>query len=320
MCFDENRINLSRISSDERFRISTRTDSDDLCDSVRHIGLINPPILLSSDTDFVIISGFRRIEACGKIGMTDIPARIVNLTDIEALKLAISDNAFQRALNLIEISRSLYKLSAFINNDDELSPIAASLKLPSTRSLICKLKTLCQMPQAIQEGILSEAVALPTAIELQKLDPYDMLVIAELFRQLIPSLNKQRELLTLLQEISIREDIPIRSLLDDLKDIIADSESDRNQKLKKIRLYLKQRRFPASSQAEAQFDEWVKRLELGNGIELIPPKYFEGNTYTFSMQFTSLDELCRRKARLDKIIENPFLRHYFSANNGTKPN
>ncbi|NJL59041.1 MAG: ParB N-terminal domain-containing protein [Desulfobacteraceae bacterium] len=233
MYFDKYPITLSRISPDERFRISTRTDCDDLCDSVRQIGLINPPILLPSDTDFVLISGFRRIEACRKIGMTDIPARIVNLADIEALKLAISDNVFQRALNLIEISRSLHKLSDFINNDNELSNIAASLGLPSTLSLIRKLKNLCQMPQVLQEGILSEAVALPTAIELQKIDPHDALAIAELFKQLTPSLNKQRELLTLLQEISIREDIPIRSLLNDVNDLLTDSEADRNQMLKK---------------------------------------------------------------------------------------
>ncbi len=320
MYFDENRISLSQISPDERFHISTRTDSDDMCDSVRQIGLINPPILLPSDTGFVIVCGFRRIGACRKLGMTDIPARIVNITDIEALKLAISDNALQRALNRIEISRSLHKLSDFINNDNQLGRIAISLGLPSTLSLIRKLKNLCQMPQVLQEGILSEAVALPTAIELQKLDPHDALAIAELFRQLVPSLNKQRELLSLLQEISIREDIPIRSLLNDLNDMLADSESDRNQKLKKIRLYLKQRRFPALSRAEAQFDKWIKGLELGNGIELIPPKYFEGNTYTFSMQFTTLDELYQRKERLNKIIESPLLKHYFSENSGTKSN
>ncbi|NJL59042.1 MAG: hypothetical protein HC887_04705 [Desulfobacteraceae bacterium] len=67
------------------------------------------------------------------------------------------------------------------------------------------------------------------------------------------------------------------------------------------------------SRAEAQFDEWVKRLELGSGIELIPPKYFEGKTYTFSMQFNTPDELYQRKARLNKIIESPLLKHYIKS-------
>lgn len=320
MYFDEHPINLSQISPNEYFRITTRTDCDDLCDSVRQIGLINLPILLSSDTDFIIISGFRRIEACRKLGMTEVRAKLANVSKIEALKLAISDNSFQRTLNLIEISRSLRKLSDFIDNDNELGQLAASLGLPSTRSLIRKLRTLCQMPRILQESILSEALALPTAIELQNFDQDDAIAIAGLFIQLMPSLNKQRELLSFLQEISIRDNIPIRSLLDELNNQFTDSESDRNQKLNKIRLYLKQRRFPALSRAETQFGEWVKKSELGNGIELIPPKYFEGKTYTFSIQFSSLDELYRQKARLDKIVENPLLRHYFSENSGTKSN
>ena len=252
--------------------------------------------------------------------MTEVRAKLANVSKIEALKLAISDNSFQRTLNLIEISRSLRKLSDFIDNDNELGQLAASLGLPSTRSLIRKLRTLCQMPRILQESILSEALALPTAIELQNFDQDDAIAIAELFIQLMPSLNKQREVLSFLQEISIRDDIPIRSLLDELNNQFTDSESDRNQMLNKIRLYLKQRRFPALSRAETRFGEWVKKSELGNGIELIPPKYFEGKTYTFSIQFSTLDELYRQKARLDQIVGNPLLRHYFSENSGTKSN
>lgn len=310
MYFKEECVSLAKICPDERFHITTRTDCDDLCNSVRHIGLINPPIVLSYESGFIVVCGFRRIEACRHLQLTNITVRITDASESECLKTAISDNAFQRTLNLIEISRSLHKLSKFYENN-ELSGISECLGLPATPSLIRKLKILCKMPQSFQDGILSEAVALPTALELQKIEQKEAVAIAELFIQLVPSLNKQREILTLLQEISVREDIPIQNILDNINNIMQDSEPDKNQKLRKIRSYLKQRRFPTLSHAEEQFEKSLKQLKLGAGLDLIPPKYFEGDTYSFSLQFRTLEELYRQKARLDQALENTALKHYF---------
>ncbi len=312
MYFKEKFVNLSDICPDERFRITTRTDCDDLCDSVRHVGLINPPILLSSESGFIIVCGFRRIEACRRIQLTEIISKITDTSELECLKLAISDNAYQRTLNLIEISQSLHKLSNFYENN-ELSSVSAYLGLPPTpQSMIHKMKMLCQMPQSLKEGILSEAIAMPTAFELQKLEQKEATAVAELFIQLAPSLNKQREILTLLQEISVREDVPIQNILDNINKIMQNSEPDKNQKLRKIRSYLKQRRFPTLSHAEEQFEKSLKQLKLGAGLDLIPPKYFEGNIYTFSLQFRTLEELYQQKARLDHAAENTALKHYLT--------
>lgn len=300
-------IRLSDIGSDERFRITTRTDNDSLRESVRYAGLVSPPILLQSDTGFVIISGFRRIAVCRALEISDIPVRIlpVGTDDFDCVKLAITDNALQRNLNLIEISRSLNLLSPFFDNEKDISRIASSLGLPANPSLIRKLKPLCLLPQSVQEAILSESVALPVAQELQDMGNDDAIVMADMFRRLNPSLNKQREILTLIKEIALRENISLSALIGGIENMISDPDADKNQKLQKIRLYLKQRRYPALSRAEADFGLMVKKLELGSGLELIAPKYFEGKEYTFALRFRTLEELKQQASRLDRIMSDP---------------
>lgn len=132
---------------------------------------------------------------------------------------------------------------------------------------------------------------------------------AKLFEILKLSLNKQREILTLVKEISLREDISILKVLENnvLQEILTNEDLDRNQRIRKIRNYLKQRRFPVITTAEKEFEKQLKKLKLGSQTKLIPPDNFEGTTYILKFSFTNLIELKDRKATLDALIQNPCL-------------
>ena len=100
------------------FRITTREDFDELATSIEHDGLIIPPTLIKKHPPaYVIISGFRRVNAYQKMGRNEIIARILDsdADHLDCLRLAIAENAFQRQLNLIETSRALQKLSSFFD-------------------------------------------------------------------------------------------------------------------------------------------------------------------------------------------------------------
>ena len=62
---------------DERFRITTRRDSDDLHLSIGRLGLRAAPLVLPGAAGFIIVSGFRRIAACQGLGWDSIPARVL---------------------------------------------------------------------------------------------------------------------------------------------------------------------------------------------------------------------------------------------------
>ena len=290
------------------FRITTREDFDDLSTSIQHAGLISPPILIKQNSGYTIVSGFRRIAACQKLGWDQIIARILeaDMNHLDCLKLAITANSSQRSLNLIEVSRSLHKLSAFSNSLKELATIATSCGLPANQSVINKIKNLCLLPLPIQNSILSETISLTMANELAMLESDAAVGFAGLFEQLKLGLNKQKEIVTLSSEIARREDISIRQVLacDTFQQILADQDLDRGQKGQKVRSFLRQWRFPRLVQVEQTYHAHLKKLKLDPAIKLIPPKDFEGTTYILNMNFTSLAHLKILQAKLDNITEH----------------
>jgi hypothetical protein len=111
-------------------------------------------------------------------------------------------------------------------------------------------------------------------------------------------------------EIGHREHLSPSEIINEAKwlEILRDNDIDRTQKQQKIRQYLKQRRFPTLTQAEAMFKLHKKKLHLGNHIRLLPPPYFEGNTYTFSIRFRTVSEFNDRLRVLERNLNNPSLK------------
>ena len=298
-------------SDDTSFRITTRTELEDLVPSIRQLGLMHVPVLKHNPPGYIIVSGFRRIAACRILGWKQIYARVLqqNFDFFEMVRLAVADNALQRPLNLIETSRALKLLLSAKTEKGVLAAAAAELGLPLSPAIVSKLKKICDLPEPIQKGILENAIDLSMALELDRFEPEDGHALLGLFNHLKLGLNRQRELLLLLEEISLREEIPIQQMIAEkpLKHILENTETDRSIKRQKVRTYLRRRRFPVISKAETQYKAFVKQLKLGPNINLMPPRDFEGMTYTMTIRFDNQKELKNSKEKLEKIIHHPGL-------------
>lgn len=309
-------IDLASIDlEDFTFRVTTDTHIEDLILSIKSVGLLNPPILIKKTSGFQIISGFKRISAYLSLGMAEIPARIVN-SDIKKLacvEFAITENSLQRSLNLIEQSRSFYMLSGFYKDNAHLAGAASVLGLPNNPSIINKIKKICKLPSDIQNGVLSNTISLAMALELEMLEKDEGSAFAVLFDNLKLSLNKQREIITHIKEIAIIENISIINLLtkSHLREIADNKDLDRSQKITKIRIYLKQRRFPEITRVEKELEIKIKKLKLGSNIKLIPPKNIDASTYSLNLRFANIEQLRENKTTLEKILQNPILKDIF---------
>ena len=188
------------------------------------------------------------------------------------------------------------------------------MNLPDSPAMIAKTRPLCRLPVIIQQGILSGAVSLPTAGMLAAMGVDDGVALAKVFIDLNPSLNKQREILTLLKEISLRETVPISALIASgrINEILDNTDLNRSQKLQWVREYLRKRRYPAITQAEEAFEMNRKALALGSRIKMIPPKHFEGREYTLNLLFSSQAELVDLRRRIDSLVESPALKKILS--------
>lgn len=306
-------VDLSEIDlGDDAFRITTERQVDDLMHSINHVGILHHPLLLKKEATYTIICGFRRIEACRRLNWSELEAMILGPDTIrlKCIKYAITDNAFQRPLNLIEKSRSIGMLSDFFKDINSLSEELSLLGLFEHPSMIKKLKGICHLPELFQNSILSNTISLAMVLELAGMSEDDAKGFIKLFNTLKLSLNTQREIVTLIKEIAIREDKSILQIIEEsrLNKILTDEDLDKNQRAHKIRIYLKQRRFPTIAVIEKSYEKYHQKLNLERGFKLIPPTNFESPTHTLQLSFNNMTQLKGLKTAFEALMENPYLK------------
>ncbi|MEN8782519.1 MAG: ParB/RepB/Spo0J family partition protein [Desulfobacterales bacterium] len=316
MRFNEQSLLLKSLQlEDTVYRITTSDVIDKLKDSIAALGVLDPPILRKKAGAYQIVAGFRRIDACRLLGRSDLRARVLptDTDDSTCVRLAIADNSLQRPLNLIETARALNLLAGVAADETDLSRQAAGLALPGNPSLMRKIMSLTTLPAGLQTRLAAGELAMAMALELKRLDSATAESLGRLFADLKLGLNRQRELVSLLTEIARREKITISELLNEpaLQNLLSALEIERSQKAGQLRSLLRRRRYPVMSAATASFQDLVRHLNLGPGVQLIPPGNFEGTTYTLAITFDRLDQLRDRSLQIENLLRSQSLKAFF---------
>jgi ParB family transcriptional regulator, chromosome partitioning protein len=305
-------VALHRIDKqDHRYKITTGGPSEALVASIKRAGILTPPVLLPKvDDGLIIVSGFRRIEALGRLCESETIAWVLERAAApeRCIEIAILDNAAQRKMNPVEQGRAILLLETLYPDADRICQAAGELGIPMNPSVARKLRMAAQMNDWLQKALVEGDVALPVALQLADMaDQSAAETITALIGAMGLGLNRQRELLDWLMSISRREKISMRTLLDEdqIVGVIENPDLDRKQKGHLLRDYFRRRRYPEMADIEARFRETVKSLHLGKGIRLEPPPYFEGMTYSLRIDFNDPPELLSRYQRLGKKMNSP---------------
>ncbi len=294
MQFEPKTISIDTIDIENTlFQISTPKSIDDLVLSIKQVGLLSPPIVKAFHDRFWIVCGFHRIQACKTIGWSDIEARIMepDASVIEGLMVAIADNAYHRKLNLIEQSVALSKLSKYCTHPNELMARATALGFGNNRAYIQKLMKLSTLSEELQRAIINSTISMTIALELDQLDQPSMRIVMDLFERLKLTFNEQKEIITLLKDISKIYGQTISDIFHQmhLNQQILDLDIDRPRKIQELRKYLHKLRFPVITRHYEKFQALIQNLKLPSHMKLIPPEKFEDVSYSMTFHFQSMD-------------------------------
>lgn len=296
---------------DETFRITTATGEAGLVESIKGLGLLVPPLVKRRGQSHVIVSGFRRLEACRLLGVAAIRARVLpaSTPDRHCACCAVAENALQRALNPLETGRATRLLEAFIPDEPVRMQAAAAVGLPSDPEVRARLGRVCDLAPSLQDRLAEGAIGLAMALALDRYAPEFSAACADLFGKLRLGLNRQRELLLLIDEIARRDGTePLHVLRGSEIAALADDPTiDRSQKALLIRDRLHRRRHPHLARAERAFEHHRRQLQLGKDLALTAPTYFESDTYTLSLRFRDRHRLEMLAERLQRIAAHPSL-------------
>ena len=137
---------------------------DELANSIKKKGIIQPIAVRQKKSQpgkYEIIAGERRWLAAQKAGLHDIPAIVLDLSDVESLEVAIVENIQRDDLNSIEEARGYKRLSEEFNYDHE----NISKLMSKSRSHISNTLRLLTLPKdviaMIEEGSLTSGQARP---------------------------------------------------------------------------------------------------------------------------------------------------------------
>ena len=86
---------------------------EQLTESVKEHGILEPLLVRSlADNNYELIAGERRYRAATAVGLTEVPVVVKELTDSEALQLALVENLQREDLNPVEETEGVLQLLA----------------------------------------------------------------------------------------------------------------------------------------------------------------------------------------------------------------
>ena len=137
---------------------------EELANSIKKNGIIQPIAVRPNQTEtgkYEIVAGERRWIAAQRAGLHEIPVRILDLSDVESLEVAIVENIQRDDLNPIEEARGYKRLSDEFKYDHE----SISKLMSKSRSHISNTLRLLTLPKDViamlEEGTLSSGQARP---------------------------------------------------------------------------------------------------------------------------------------------------------------
>ena len=126
----------------------------ELADSIRQKGIIQPILVraFAGVTDaFEIIAGERRWRAAQRAGLHDVPIRVVEATDQEALEFAIVENVQRSDLNAIEEAQGYDRLATeFAYSQSDIARITGK-----SRSHVANTVRLLKLSDEIKKHVVA---------------------------------------------------------------------------------------------------------------------------------------------------------------------
>jgi ParB family chromosome partitioning protein len=139
-------IDLIKPNSEQPRSRFPETALEELAQSIRENGIIQPVILRPSGNGFELIAGERRWRAAQRAELKKIPAVVREVTDEKKLELALIENIQRQELNPIEEAKAYKRLiEAFGLTQEKLAE-----RVGKDRVLIANHLRLLKLPEDIQ--------------------------------------------------------------------------------------------------------------------------------------------------------------------------
>ncbi|WCN37872.1 nucleoid occlusion protein [Aneurinibacillus uraniidurans] len=128
---------------------------DELCETIKIHGVIQPIVVRERNGVFEIIAGERRWRAVTKLGMEKIPAIVKDFNNEQAASIALIENLQREGLTPIEEALAYQKLIDIHGLTQE----NLANRLGKGQSTVANKLRLLHLPDAVQEALLGRKIS-----------------------------------------------------------------------------------------------------------------------------------------------------------------
>ncbi len=122
---------------------------EELAASIREKGIIQPLVVRPNGNGYELVAGERRLRAAMKAGLKQVPVVVREVTDNEALQLALIENLQREDLNPIEEASAYQRLQEELDWSQE----EIAVKVGKSRPAVANSMRLLLLPKEIQEEV-----------------------------------------------------------------------------------------------------------------------------------------------------------------------
>lgn len=129
---------------------------DELAESIKNIGIIEPIIVTKVKDDFYeIVAGERRWRAAKKAGVSEVPVVVKEFTNQEIMEIALIENVQREDLNPIEEAEAYNSLI----KEYKLTQEQVALKVSKSRAVITNSLRLLKLDKRVREMLMNEELS-----------------------------------------------------------------------------------------------------------------------------------------------------------------
>jgi len=215
---------------------------EDLSDSIKQFGIIQPLLVSDKGTHYEIVAGERRWRAAKKAGLKEIPVIVKTFSDEVILEVSLIENIQRENLNPIEEAIAYQRLI----DEFDLKQDAIAEKVSKSRSAIANTLRLLRLSPDVQQMVVDEMISSGHARTLLALvDPKVQLEIAsKVFDEKLSVRETEKLIKLVLNPKKVKEkkklelDPVYKQLEDDVKKILGTKVSilRKDEKLGKIEI------------------------------------------------------------------------------------
>lgn len=169
-----------RISEVEPNRKQPRKNFDDekldeLAESIKNFGLLQPILVQKRDGYYEIIAGERRWRAALKAGLKEVPVIIREYTEKEILELSLIENLQRENLNPIEEAQAYKRLM----DEFDMGQADVAQRVSKSRSAVANSLRLLKLEEEVQKMLVEGQISMGHARALLPLEiPEEQVAVA----------------------------------------------------------------------------------------------------------------------------------------------